>query len=311
MDGLRFDGRVAIVTGGGRSLGRAHCLLLAERGATVIVNDLGGSVEGGGADAGPADEVVSEILARGGKAVANTESVATPGGPEALVAAAVETFGRIDIVVTNAGIITHALFTEREADVIRPLLDVHTWGTWAVLRAAWPHFMDQRYGRAVCINSSAGVFGMPSVSAYSAAKAAITGMVRTLALEGADHGIRINALAPGAQSRMTSATDPAWIEFAERHMRPEFVSAAVAYLAHEDCEANGRLFSCLGHRLSEVVLSETRGLSLDPEAWSIEAIRDGWTKVVNRDNAYEPSSVSESMLHAAERMGVRQPLGYR
>lgn len=309
MDELRFDGRVALVTGGGRGMGREHCLLFAERGAAVVVNDLGGSLDGQGSDEGPATQVAEEIIGRGGRAIPNVDSVAAPGGAERIIENAVEAFGRVDIVVTNAGIHTESPFAALDADALRPMLDVHAWGTWRMLRAAWPHFMAQRYGRAVCINSAAGLYGMAGLSTYSAAKATILGIVRTLALEGREHGIQVNALAPGGRSRMSATTDPAWVAFADKHMHASLVSPAVALLAHESCDASGRLFSCIGHRLSEVVLSETRGFSLDAEEWTVESIREGWDQVVDREGAYEPRSAADAMRFALDCMGLQHPSG--
>ena len=197
----RFDGRVAVVTGAGRGIGRAYALLLARRGASVIVNDLGGSMDGTGADAAPAARVVAEIEAGGGSALADTSDVATTAGAQAVVDAAVARFGRIDAVVNNAGIIRWAGFPEVDEDNLARHLAVHTIGSFNTARAAWPHMVGAGYGRIVMTTSS-GVFGLPNNMSYATAKAAVIGLTRSLAVSGAEHGIRVNLIAPAAMTRM-------------------------------------------------------------------------------------------------------------
>ena len=223
---LHFGGRVAVVTGAGRGIGRAHALLLAARGASVVVNDLGGSIEGQGSDAGPADEVVAEIVAAGGTAVADGSDVSSHDGGQALIERAVEEFGRIDIVVNNAGIVRWAGMPEVDADNLQAHLAVHVGGSFHTVRAAWPHMAEQGYGRIVMTTSS-GVFGLPTNTSYATAKGAVIGLTRSLATAGAKKGIKVNALAPAAMTRMAGPA-PGDADVA---MAPELVAPMVAYLS--------------------------------------------------------------------------------
>ncbi len=227
MSELRFDGRVAVVTGAGRGIGRAHALLLAARGASVVVNDLGSSTDGVGADEGPAAAVAAEIVAAGGSAVADRNDVASVDGGQALVDAAVERFGRIDVVVNNAGIIRWAGLPDADLDNIERHLAVHVAGSFNTTRAAWPHFVEQGYGRIV-MTTSAGLFGLPKNLGYATAKGGLVGMTRSLHTAGAKHGIAINLIAPAAMTRMAGpAGDDA--EAAEADpMAPHLVAPMVA-----------------------------------------------------------------------------------
>ena len=303
MNMLRFDGKVAVVTGGGRSIGRAQCLFLAERGAAIVVNDLGGDRAGGGQDPGPAMSVADEIRSSGGRAVVSLDSVETFAGAASIVTTALDAFGRIDILVTNAAIVSQARIGEVSAESFLKQLNVNAVGTWAMVNAVWPHMVEAGYGRIVCINSSA-MFGMPLVSAYAFTKAAVTGLVRCASIEGSAHGIKVNALAPAARSRMSTVQDPGWVEFQEHHQRAEFVSPAVAVLSHESCPSNGALFSCQGHRMAEIVMTETAGFSLSADQWTPEAITSHWDAVVDRTSAREPRSAGDATVFAIEGMGL-------
>jgi NAD(P)-dependent dehydrogenase (short-subunit alcohol dehydrogenase family) len=200
---LGYDGKVAIITGAGGGLGRQHALLMAARGALVVVNDLGGTVDGSGADASAAQKVVDEIKAAGGEAVANHDSVATPEGGAAIVQAAVDAYGRVDIVVNNAGILRDKSFHNMEPGLMNPVFDVHLKGAFHVTQPAWVRMREQGYGRIVSTSSAAGLFGNFGQTNYGAAKMGLVGFTRVLAVEGAKYNIKANAIAPLALTRMT------------------------------------------------------------------------------------------------------------
>ena len=252
---LGFDGKVAIITGAGGGLGKQHALLLASRGALVVVNDLGGAVDGTGADVGAAQLVVDEITAAGGEAVADANSVATPDGGAAIVQTAIDAFGRVDIVVNNAGILRDKSFANMNADLLDPVIDVHLRGAFHVTQPAWQHMREQNYGRIISTSSSSGLFGNFGQANYGAAKMGLVGFTRVLAVEGAKYGITANVIAPLALTRMT---EPLLGPLGEK-VAPERVSPLVAYLAHESCEATGRVFSVGGGRVAEVFIGEAQG----------------------------------------------------
>jgi NAD(P)-dependent dehydrogenase (short-subunit alcohol dehydrogenase family) len=256
MDELSFDGRVAIVTGAGNGIGRLHALELARRGARVVVNDLGGAMDGTGSSATPAEAVVAEIEAAGGEAVANADSVATPEGGERIVRTAVERFGKVDIVVNNAGILRDAAFKNTTPDLVDPVLDVHLKGAFNVTRPAWLVMLDQGYGRIVNTSSGSGLFGNFGQSNYGAAKMGLIGLTRVLAIEGGRKGIHVNAIAPIAKTRMT---EEIMGEGGDAYA-PELVTPVVVYLAHESCDRNGHFYSVGAGRVSRVFIGSTVGI---------------------------------------------------
>jgi NAD(P)-dependent dehydrogenase (short-subunit alcohol dehydrogenase family) len=275
MAQVDLDGRVAVVTGAGGGLGRSHALMLASRGAKVVVNDLGGSRDGSGAGSAMADAVVAEIVAAGGEAVANYDSVATAEGGRGIVAAAVEAFGRIDIVVNNAGILRDSSFLKLDLDALDLVLKVHLYGAFNVTHAAWPHLKDQGYGRIVSTASGSGLYGNFGQSNYSAAKMGIVGLTRTLAIEGAKYGITANAIAPIAASRMTEDVMPP--QLLER-IQPEHVSPVVAHLASEACTDSGRIYSVGGGYVARVAIVEGAGTAFDTVP-SPEDIAERWEAI--------------------------------
>ena len=260
MDELSFDGRVAIVTGAGNGIGRLHALELARRGAQVVVNDLGGAMDGTGSSATPAEAVVAEIEAAGGEAVANADSVATPEGGESIVRTAIERFGRIDIVINNAGILRDAAFKNTTPDLVDPVIDVHLKGAFNVTRPAWLHMLDQGYGRIVNTSSGSGLFGNFGQSNYGAAKMGLIGLTRVQAIEGGRKGIYVNAIAPIAKTRMT---EEIMGEGGDAYA-PELITPVVVYLAHESCDRNGNFYSVGAGKVSRVFIGSTVGIE-DPQ----------------------------------------------
>ncbi|HEY7053904.1 MAG TPA: SDR family NAD(P)-dependent oxidoreductase [Mycobacterium sp.] len=268
MPELRFDDRVAVVTGGGRGLGRAYATLLASRGAKVVVNDSGGSLTGGGSDAGPAEDVVGQITAAGGDAVANTESVATAAGGAAIVDAALDHYGRIDIVIHNAGIVRRAPLREMTPEDFDAVLDVHLRGAFHVVRAAFPVMCEAGYGRIVLTSSIGGVYGNHGVANYAAAKAGVIGLTNVVALEGASEGVTCNAIVPGALTRMAEGLDTS----AYPPMGPELVAPTVAWLAHESNTATGEVFVAIAGRVAKLVIAETPGVYRS--SWTVEDVAE-------------------------------------
>ena len=255
MSDLGFDNMVAIVTGAGNGLGRSHALAFARRGARVVVNDLGGAVDGSGGSTGPAQKVVDEIVALGGEAVANLDSVATPEGGQAIVASAIEAFGRVDIVVNNAGILRDKAFQNLTVDMINTVFDVHLRGAFYVTQAAWGHMRAQGYGRIVNTSSNSGILGNFGQANYGAAKMGLVGFTNVLAIEGAKYNIKANAIAPVAFTRMTADL----MAGLEEKLRPEMVTPAVIYLSHESCAVTGEVFSVGGGTVSRFFIGLTEG----------------------------------------------------
>ncbi len=287
MSNLGYDGKVAIITGAGGGLGRQHALLMASRGALIVVNDLGGSVDGTGASSSAAQVVVDEIKAAGGEAVADTNSVATPEGGEAIVQTAIDAFGRVDIVINNAGILRDKAFHNMEPDLLNPVLDVHLKGAFHVTKPAFVRMREQGYGRIVSTSSAAGIFGNFGQTNYGAAKMGLVGFTRVLAVEGARNNIKANAIAPLALTRMTENIMGGLAD----KLDPGLVSPLVAYLAHENCSASGQIFSVGGGRVAQVFIGETKGFyspSLTPE--DVEA---HWSTIVDRDGYSVPNNLGE------------------
>lgn len=250
MAELGYDGKVAIITGAGGGLGRQHALLLAKRGALVVVNDLGGSIDGSGTDASAAQKVVDEIKAAGGEAVADHNSVATPEGGAAIVKTAVDAYGKVDIVINNAGILRDKSFHNMTPDLMNPVFDVHLKGAFHVTQPAYLIMREQGYGRIISTSSAAGIFGNFGQTNYGAAKMGLVGFTRVLAVEGAKFNIKANAIAPLALTRMTETLMG---NLADK-LGPEEVTPIVAMLAHEDCPVSGNIFSVGGGRVANVFI---------------------------------------------------------
>ncbi|MER6085914.1 SDR family NAD(P)-dependent oxidoreductase [Streptomyces sp. NPDC001833] len=292
MSKLSFEGRVAVVTGAGRGIGRAHARLLAARGAKVVVNDLGGSMEGDGSDAGPAQKAVDEITAAGGEAVADTHDVSTPAGGQAIVDTAVEHFGRIDILVNNAGIIRYAGLPDIDAENLERHLAVHLVGSFNTMRAAWPHFVEQQYGRVV-LTTSSGMFGMDNNLSYAAAKAGTVGMARSAKLAGEPHNIKVNLIAPAAMTRMGGGPEeePAAAAPGMPYMPSDAVAPMVAYLAHESCPVSGEIYTAGAGRFARLFLASTEGYAHEAGPASVEDVAANWEAINDEKGYYVPSDL--------------------
>ncbi|MBL8954755.1 MAG: SDR family NAD(P)-dependent oxidoreductase [Myxococcaceae bacterium] len=316
-DELRYDGKVVIITGAGAGLGRSHALLFAKRGAKVVVNDLGGSHTGSGKSSAAADKVVAEIKEAGGTAVANYDSVEDG---DKIVKTAVDAFGRVDVVINNAGILRDTTFHKMSKDDWDLIYKVHLLGAFRVTHAAWPLMRDQGYGRVVFTTSAAGLYGNFGQANYSAAKLALVGLTQTLALEGDKKNVRCNVIAPIAGSRMTETVLPKELIDA---LKPEYVSPLVAWLAHDSCTENGGIFEVGGGYFGKLRWERTEGrlFKLGREI-SPEHIQNNWQKITSFEKSTHPANVTESLtpvlsnsttksLGGNEFIDVDQALGYQ
>ncbi|MDP1597646.1 SDR family NAD(P)-dependent oxidoreductase [Phenylobacterium sp.] len=275
MADIRFDGKVAIVTGAGGGLGRQHALELARRGAKVVVNDLGGSVDGSGGSSAAADAVVAEIKAAGGEAISNGSSVTDDAGVALMIKQAMDTWGRIDILIANAGILRDKSFSKMELADFELVVNVHLMGTVKPVKAVWKIMREQNYGRIVVTTSSSGMYGNFGQSNYGAAKLGIIGFMNTIKLEGQKNNIHINAISPVAATRMTeNLMPPAVLE----KLKPEYVTPGVVYLASEEAPTGAILTAGAGaFAMSRIY--ETEGVYLGEGGLSVEEVRDNWSKI--------------------------------
>jgi NAD(P)-dependent dehydrogenase (short-subunit alcohol dehydrogenase family) len=289
---INFDGRVAVVTGAGAGLGRAHALLLASRGAKVVVNDLGGDRAGReGGSGSAADAVVEEIRQAGGVAAASYDSVADPDGAAAIVGRALEHFGQLDILINNAGILRDVSFAKLTPQDWEAVRQVHLDGTLNVTRAAWPHLREAQYGRIINTTSAAGLYGNFGQANYSAAKLGIVGLTRTLAVEGASKNITVNVIAPAAASRLTE--DILTPELMDR-LRPDYVSPLVAYLASEGCTDTGLIFAVGGGYVARVAIVEAEGVVFDGVP-TPENVASRFKDICSLDSFAEPANGQEAV----------------
>ena len=276
MPEFRFDDRVAVITGAGRGLGRAYALLLAARGAKVVVNDPGVSMKGHNSDIGPPEDVVREITAAGGEAVACTESVATPAGGKAIIDAALQRYGRIDILIHNAGTVRGASLKEMTQEDFDTVLDVHLRGAFHVVRPAFPVMCAAGYGRIVLTTSIGGLYGSYNQANYSAAKGGLIGLSNVIALEGAAEGVKCNAIVPAAVTRMAEGIDTS----AYPPMSPDLVAPAVGWLAHESCSITGEMLTSIAGRVAKAYVAETRGVY--QPSWTIEEVAQQMDAISDR-----------------------------
>lgn len=275
------EGRVVAVTGAGGGLGREYALLLAAHGARVVVNDLGGARDGTGSGSSTADAVVGEIHAAGGEAVANHENVADEAGGAQVVADAIEAFGRIDGVVANAGILRDAAFHKMAEADWDAVAKVHLYGSFHVIRAAWPHFREQRHGRVVVAASTSGIYGNFGQANYGSAKSGLIGLVQTLAIEGARYGILANAIAPMAATRMTADVAPP--ELLEK-LTPAHVAPVVAHLLGDECTDSGSVIVAGGGQVHRVAWFQSKGVTF-AEVPTPEQVTDRWAEVTDLSGA--------------------------
>ena len=277
---LNFDGRVAIVTGAGGGLGRSHALELAKRGAKVVVNDLGGAVDGTGGSSEAAARVVEEIEAAGGVAIANGGSVSDVQGARSMVDAAMSAWGRVDVLINNAGILRDKSFTKMSIEDFRAVLDVHLMGAMYCTSAVWPIMREQNYGRVVMTTSPSGLYGNFGQTNYGAAKLGLVGFMNTLKIEGAKNNVFTNAIAPVAATRMTENLMPAE---ALKRLGPELVTPAVLFLCSEQAP-NGVIMQAAGGRYSVACMVESSGVDLGADA-TVEDIVDNYAKIADLSGA--------------------------
>lgn len=299
MTDISFDGRVAIITGAGHGLGRTYALELASRGAAVVVNDLGGAKDGTGQDSSAADQVVEQIKAAGGEAVANYDSVSTPEGGGAIVQTALDTFGKVDIVVNNAGILRDRSFTNLSWDDLDAVLDVHLKGAFYVTQPAFKVMKENGYGRLVFTASNAGIFGNFGQTNYGAAKAGLFGLSNVLAIEGAKYNIKSNVLMPVARTRMTEELLGPLADLLD----PELVTPLVVYLCSEACEASHEVFSAAAGRYARVFVGLAPGWFAGKEGKpSAEDIASHWDEIENREGYTVPGSAGDELSSLLPRL---------
>jgi NAD(P)-dependent dehydrogenase (short-subunit alcohol dehydrogenase family) len=305
---LRFDDQVAVITGAGGGLGKEYALLLASRGARVLVNDIGGSVTGDGSNSEAAQAAAAEIRQLGGEAVADNHSVTSPEGGQAIIDAAQNAWGRVDIVINNAGIVRDAPFEDMTAEQFEPLLDVHLRGAFHVTRPAWKVMREQGYGRILNTTSAAGILGNAGMSNYGSAKTGLIGFTRVLAAEGADRNIKVNAVAPIAFTRMLthsidSAEQPAdaasqavlddLVNQYLKKLDPGLVAPMVAFLTHRDCPVTGEIYTVGAGHVSRFFIGRTKGF-YSPEL-SIEQVRDHLDEIRDEAGYTVPGGPADEM----------------
>ena len=297
MSEIRYDGRVAIITGAGGGLGKTYALMLAARGASVVVNDLGGAADGTGAGSGMADAVVKEITEAGGKAVANYDSVSTPEGGEGICKTAVDSFGKVDILINNAGILRDKTFAKLEPQHLQAVIDVHLKGAFFVTQPVFRIMKENNYGRILFASSGAGIFGNFGQTNYGAAKMGLVGLCNVLSVEGAKYNIKCNAIAPIAKTRLTEQLLGPLAEA----LAPEFVTPLVTYLCSEGCELSHEIFDVGGGRYARIFVGMGPGwVAPDRQVPSAEDIRDNLDQIRKTEGYIIPSSIAEETKAIAE-----------
>ncbi len=302
MTAPRFDKRVAVVTGAGRGLGRAYALLLAAKGAKVVVNDLGSTMQGTGADQGPAQAVVDEIKRAGGEAIACSESVATAEGGRAIIQAALDHFGRLDVLVHNAGNVRYSALDEMSDEDFDAVLDVHLKGAFYIVRAAFPVMARANYGRVVLTSSISGLYGLATTANYGVSKAGIIGLNNVVALEGADKGIKSNIILPGAVTRMADGLDISQYP----PMDADLVAPVVGWLSHESCSISGEMLISMAGRVAKAMVAETAGVY--QSHWDIAGVAEQIDAIRNTENMWSlpvlPSGFADHMRRSFDMAAV-------
>ena len=303
MSEIRYDGRVAVITGAGGGLGKTYAVMLAARGASVVVNDLGGATDGTGGGSSMADQTVQEILAKGGRAVANYDSVSTPAGGEAIVRAAVESFGKVDIVINNAGILRDKSFAKLEPKDLEAVIDVHLKGAFYVSQPAFRVMKEHSYGRFVFTASGAGIFGNFGQTNYGAAKMGLVGLSNVLAVEGARSNIQCNVIAPIARTRLTEQL----LGPAAAALDPNFVTPLVAYLVSEQCQLTHEIFDVGGGRYARVFVALGKGWTAKKgQLPSPEEIAANLDQIRSTEGYTIPDSIAGEMAAIAEALKAQQ-----
>lgn len=293
MNPIRFDERVVIVTGAGGGLGRSHALALAARGAAVVVNDLGGDLKGQGSNASAAEQVVAEILAAGGQALANHDNIATQAGASSLVGAAMQQFGRVDALINNAGIVRDKSLVKMDMADFEAVVRVHLMGSALCTRAVWPVFQARGYGRVVFTTSAAGLYGNFGQANYAAAKMALVGLMKTLKDEGARSGILVNAVAPVALTRMTEGVPLSqWMQEAS----PDKVSAALVYLASDACQHSGQIVTAGGGYFAGVQVVEGAGVRAGAHEATAEFVAQNWAQIQDMSAARAFANATDALV---------------
>jgi NAD(P)-dependent dehydrogenase (short-subunit alcohol dehydrogenase family) len=303
MSEIRYDGRVAVITGAGGGLGKTYSCLLASRGASVVVNDLGGSADGTGGGTSMADQTVKEITEKGGKAVANYDSVSTPEGGEAIVRAAVDNFGKVDIVINNAGILRDKSFAKLEPKDLEAVIDVHLKGAFYVSQPAFRVMKEHNYGRLVFTASGAGIFGNFGQTNYGAAKMGLVGLSNVLAVEGAKNNIKCNVIAPIAKTRLTESL----LGPLAAALDPNFVTPLVAYLVSEQCQLTHEIFDVGGGRYASIFIGLGKGWTARKgQVPSPEEIAANLGAIRNTEGFTIPDSIAGEMQAIAEALKAQQ-----
>jgi len=317
---MRFDDQVAVITGAARGLGKEYALLLASRGARVLVNDIGGSVTGSGSNTDAATDAVEEIRQHGGEAIADTNSVTSSEGGQAIIDTAMQTWGRVDIVINNAGIVRDAPFADITADRLDPLIDVHLKGAFYVTRPAWKIMREQRYGRILNTCSAAGLLGAERMSNYGAAKTGLVGLTRVLAAEGADVDIKVNAIAPIAYTRMLAqslegagqqddaAAQAVLDDLVGQYLKkldPALVAPAAAFLTHRECPVSGEIYTVGAGHVARFFIGRTKGFY--SPALSIEQVRDHLDEIRDEADYSVPAGPADEMSELFATIMADQP----